>query len=60
MSRSRPHYFASNTPDPAGATTSPIDELLQLIQVWLAFAAVCAVLAAAIAFFCPSLFILFR
>ena len=60
MSRARPHYFAVDTPDPAAASTSPIDELLQLIEVWLAFAAVCVVLAAAVALFFPSVFNLFR
>lgn len=60
MSRARPHYFPHDTPEPVAQPYSAIDELLQLIQVWLAFAAVCAALAAAIAFFFPSFFTLFR
>lgn len=60
MSRVRPHHFSVGTPDPAAATASPIDDLLQLVRVWLIFAAACCALAGLLAFFCPSFFTLFR
>lgn len=60
MSRAHPHYFPDDTPEPVAQPYSAIDELLGLVQVWLLFAAACLVLAAALAFFCPSFFTLFR
>lgn len=60
MSRAHPRYFPDDTPDPVAESWDSIGELLQLVRAWIAFSAVCAVLAIAIAFFCPSLFTLFR
>lgn len=61
MSRARPHYFPDDTPDPVAESWSAIDELLQLVLVWIRFAAVCAALAGYLAFFHPEfLLTLFR
>ena len=60
MSRAHPHYFPSDTPEPVAEPYSAIDELLQLVQAWLAVAAMCCGLIALLAFFCPSFFTLFR
>lgn len=61
MSRAHPHYFPEDTPEPVAPSCSAIDELLQLIVVWLQVAAGCCVLAAALAVFFPDfLLTLFR
>lgn len=60
MSRAHPHYFPDDTPEPVAQPYCAIDELMQLVHVWLIFAAACCVLAGLLAFFCPSFFTLFR
>lgn len=60
MSRARPHHFPHDTPEPVAQPYSAIDELMQLVEVWLTFAAVCALLVVAVACFFPSFFTLFR
>lgn len=60
MSRAHPHGFPDDTPEPVAEPYGAIDELLQLIVVWLQVAAGCSVLAAAIAFFFPDFLLTFR
>ncbi|MNK99932.1 hypothetical protein D3C87_1203490 [compost metagenome] len=60
MSRAHPHYFPHDTPEPVAQPYSAIDELLQLIVVWLKVSGACALLAAVAALFFPSVFTLFR
>ena len=60
MSRARPHYFPDDTPEPVAQPYCAIDELLQLIVVWLKVAGACGLLAALLAYFFPSFFTLFR
>jgi len=61
MSRAHPHGFPDDTPEPVAPSCSAIDELLQLIVVWLQVAAACCLLAAALAVLFPDfLLTLFR
>lgn len=60
MSRARPHYFPDDTPEPVAQPYCAIDELLDLIVIWLRVSAVCLVLAALLALFFPSVFNLLR
>ena len=59
MSRARPHYFPDDTPEPVAQPYCAIDELLQLVLVWIRCAAVCAALAGYLAFFHPELLLTF-
>lgn len=60
MSRAHPHYFPKDTPDPVAESWDCIGELLQLIKAWLLVAGGCAIGAALLALFFPSVFNLFR
>ena len=60
MSRAHPHGFPHDTPEPVAQPYCAIDELLQLIVVWLKVAAACCAVAAAIAFFFPDFLLTFR
>jgi hypothetical protein len=55
MSRLHPHYFPADTPEPTALPCSAIDELMQLVQVWLVVSAVLVVGAGLLAFFFPDL-----
>jgi hypothetical protein len=61
MSRAHPHGFPGDTPEPVAQPYSAIDELLQLVLLWIKVAAVGAALLGLLAFFYPDLLlILFR
>ena len=61
MSRARPHYFPDDTPEPVAQPYGAIDELLQLVLIWIRVSAACAALVGYLAFFHPDfLLTLFR
>lgn len=55
MSRAHPHGFPADTPEPVSQPYSAIDELLQLVLLWIKCAAVGAALIGFLAFFYPDL-----
>ncbi|MDQ0082890.1 hypothetical protein J2W35_003249 [Variovorax boronicumulans] len=60
MSRARPHYFPDDTPEPVAQPYCAIDELLDLIAVWLRAFGIGVLALVFLALFFPSVFNLFR
>jgi len=58
MSRA-PRYFPDDTPEPVAQPYCAIDELLQLVLLWIKFAAAGASLAGFLAFFFPNFLLSF-